>query len=65
MAVEKRVSSPLLEASSIEKIMEVDEHLAVALSGMVADARTLVDYGRVAAQVNHDEFSLLFLNLGC
>lgn len=45
--------------------MEVDEHLAVALSGMVADARTLVDYGRVAAQVNHDEFSLLFLNLGC
>ena len=51
LAVEKRVSSPLLEASSIEKIMEVDSHLAVALSGMVADARTLVDYGRVAAQV--------------
>ncbi|ORZ00250.1 nucleophile aminohydrolase [Syncephalastrum racemosum] len=52
LAVEKRVSSSLLEASSIEKIVEVDSHLAVALSGMVADARTLVDFGRVAAQ-NH------------
>ncbi|KAI7873732.1 proteasome component PUP2 [Lichtheimia hyalospora FSU 10163] len=52
LAVEKRVSSPLLEASSIEKIMEVDTHLAVALSGMVADARTMIDFGRVAAQ-NH------------
>lgn len=31
--------------------MEVDNHLAAALSGMVADARTLVDFGRVAAQV--------------
>ena len=51
LAVEKRVSSPLLEASSIEKIMEVDTHLAVALSGMVADARTMIDFGRVAAQV--------------
>lgn len=52
MAVEKRVSSPLLEASSIEKIMEIDEHLGCAVSGMTADARTMIEHARVAAQVS-------------
>ncbi|KAI8366618.1 nucleophile aminohydrolase [Radiomyces spectabilis] len=52
LAVEKRVSSPLLEASSIEKIMEIDEHLGCAVSGMTADARTMIEHARVAAQ-NH------------
>lgn len=51
MAVEKRVSSTLLEASSIEKIMEIDEHLGCAVSGMTADARTMIEHARVAAQV--------------
>ena len=27
LAVEKRVTSPLIEASSIEKVFEVDEHI--------------------------------------
>lgn len=52
LAVEKRVSSTLLEASSIEKIMEIDEHLGCAVSGMTADARTMIEHARVAAQVN-------------
>ncbi|KAF8634925.1 hypothetical protein AX15_000664 [Amanita polypyramis BW_CC] len=52
LGVEKRVQSPLLEASSIEKIMEIDTHLGCAVSGLVADARTMVDYARVTAQ-NH------------
>lgn len=52
LAVEKRVTSPLLEPSSIEKIMEVDSHLGCAMSGLTADARTLIDHGRVEAQ-NH------------
>lgn len=50
MAVEKRVTSPLLEPSSIEKVAEVDDHIGVALSGLSADARTLIDHGRVEAQ---------------
>ncbi|KAG8738801.1 proteasome component pup2 [Ceratobasidium sp. 428] len=33
LGVEKRVQSPLLEASSIEKIMEIDTHLGCAMSG--------------------------------
>lgn len=52
LAVEKRVTSPLIEASSIEKIMEVDKHIACAMSGLIADSKTLIDRARVEAQ-NH------------
>lgn len=52
LAVEKRVTSPLMETASIEKILEVDTHIGCAMSGLVADARTLVDHARVEAQ-NH------------
>lgn len=51
LGVEKRTQSPLLESSSIEKIMEIDNHIACAMSGLVADARTMVDHARVTAQV--------------
>jgi len=52
LAVEKRLTSTLLDPSSVEKIMEVDGHVAAAMSGLIADARTLVDHARVEAQ-NH------------
>lgn len=52
LAVEKRVQSPLLESSSIEKIMEIDRHLGCAMSGLTADARTMIDHARVTSQ-NH------------
>ena len=51
LGVEKRTQSVLLESSSIEKIMEIDNHIACAMSGLVADARTMVDHARVTAQV--------------
>ncbi|KAK3103905.1 hypothetical protein FSP39_022819 [Pinctada imbricata] len=52
LAVEKRVTSPLIEPASIEKIFEVDDHIACAMSGLIADSRTLIDRARVEAQ-NH------------
>ena len=52
LLVDKRVTSRLLEASSIEKIFRVDEHIGAATSGLVADARVLIDRGRVEAQIN-------------
>ncbi|KAK0447470.1 proteasome subunit alpha type 5 [Desarmillaria tabescens] len=52
LGVEQRVQSPLLEASSIEKIMEIDSHLGCAMSGLTADARTMIDHARVTSQ-NH------------
>lgn len=50
MAVEKRITSNLLEPSSIEKVAEVDTHVGVAMSGLTADARTLIDHARVESQ---------------
>jgi 20S proteasome subunit alpha 5 len=35
LAVEKRLTSPLLEAWSVEKIMEIDTHIAAAVSGLI------------------------------
>ncbi|KAK4689211.1 20S proteasome subunit alpha 5, partial [Tremellales sp. Uapishka_1] len=52
LAVEKRVHSPLLESSSIEKIMEIDSHIGCAMSGLTADARTMVDHARVTSQMH-------------
>lgn len=52
LAVEKRLTSPLLDPASVEKIAEIDGHIGAAMSGLVADARTLVDHARVEAQ-NH------------
>ena len=52
LAAEKRVTSPLLVSSSIEKIMEIDKHLGCAMSGLTADSRTMIDHARVAAQVS-------------
>ncbi len=52
LIVDKRVSSKLLEPSSIEKIFKIDEHIGVASSGLVGDARALVDRARVECQIN-------------
>jgi len=40
-----------MEPSSIEKVLEIDEHIGCAMSGMTADARTMIDHARVVAQV--------------
>lgn len=53
MAVEKRVTSPLLESFSIEKIVEVDRHIGCAMSGLTADARSMIDHARVTS-LNHN-----------
>lgn len=35
----------------MQKIMEVDEHVGCAMSGLTGDARTLIQHGRVETQV--------------
>jgi proteasome alpha subunit len=52
LLVDKRITSRLIEAESIEKIFQIDDHIGVATSGLVADARALVDRARVEAQIN-------------
>lgn len=52
LIVDRRITSRLVEPSSIEKIFKIDEHIGCATSGLVADARVLVDRARVEAQIN-------------
>jgi len=52
LAVEKRITSSLMEPTTIEKIVEVDKHCALAFSGLTADSKMLVERARVESQ-NH------------
>ena len=52
LIVDKRITSHLIEPDSIEKIFQIDEHIACATSGLVTDGRTLVDRARIDAQIN-------------
>lgn len=51
LAVEKRLTSPLIVPSSVEKVFEIDTHVGCAVSGLTADARMLVEHARVEGQV--------------
>ncbi len=53
LIADRRIPNPkLAEPSSLEKIHQIDENIACATAGLVADARVLVDYARLAAQIN-------------
>lgn len=52
LIVDKRITSRLVEPTSIEKIFKLDDHVGCATSGLVADARSLVDRARLEAQIN-------------
>jgi proteasome alpha subunit len=46
----KRIPSPLIVGESHEKIFQIDKHIAASSSGLVADARKLIDFARLEAQ---------------
>lgn len=52
LIVDKRITSRLVEPDSIEKIFAIDDHIGCATSGLVADARALIDRARLDAQIN-------------
>ncbi|MFZ2456945.1 MAG: archaeal proteasome endopeptidase complex subunit alpha [Candidatus Altiarchaeia archaeon] len=52
LAVDKNIASKLIVPSSIEKIFQIDEHIGIAASGLVADARRLIEEARTKAQRN-------------
>ncbi|MFX0188690.1 MAG: archaeal proteasome endopeptidase complex subunit alpha [Candidatus Hodarchaeota archaeon] len=45
-----KIPSNLMDADSIDKIFQVDDHIGVAISGLHADSRVLINYARVQAQ---------------
>jgi len=52
LVVDKRPTSTLVEPKSIEKIFQIDEHIGAATSGLVADARNLIEKARLESQIN-------------
>lgn len=52
LAVDKNIASRLIIPASIEKIFQIDEHIGIAASGLVADARRLISEARLKAQRN-------------
>ncbi len=52
LVAEKRIRSPLLVESSVEKLHKTDDHIGIASAGHVADSRQLIDYARQRAQVD-------------
>ena len=50
LAAQIKIPSVLMDADSIDKIFQVDEHIGVAISGLHADSRALINYARVQAQ---------------
>ena len=48
--VDKRVTSKLRVPEAIEKMFVIDDHVAAAASGIISDARVLVDRAQMRAQ---------------
>eukprot|EP00667_Euglena_gracilis_P020369 EG_transcript_22055 len=51
LATEKKMATPLMDASSIQKISALDGHVGLVYSGMGPDARVLVSSARKQCQV--------------
>ncbi|MCQ5362390.1 MAG: archaeal proteasome endopeptidase complex subunit alpha [Candidatus Methanomethylicia archaeon] len=52
LAVEKKKISPLIDPSSMEKILKIDDHVGATFAGLSSDARILIDRARQEAQIN-------------
>lgn len=50
LVTDKRIVDPLVVPHSVEKIFEVDEHIAATAAGIISDARVLIERAQVKAQ---------------
>lgn len=58
LVADKRILDKLMVAFSVEKVFQIDEHIAAAASGIVSDGRMLTEKAQVIAQqhrVTYDE----------
>ncbi len=52
LVVQKRLHTTLIEKENVKKIFAIDDHIAVAIAGLTADARILVNQARIQAQIH-------------
>jgi len=52
LVTDKRIVDKLIVADAVEKIWQVDDHIAITAAGILSDARILVERAQVKAQEN-------------
>ena len=50
LVADKRINSKLIVPAAIEKMFRIDDHIAATASGIISDARVLVDRSQLKAQ---------------
>ncbi|MBW3018178.1 archaeal proteasome endopeptidase complex subunit alpha [Candidatus Woesearchaeota archaeon] len=50
LVVDKRIMDKLMVGEAVEKIFQIDDHMAAAVSGLVSDGRVLVERAQIRAQ---------------
>ena len=55
IVVDKRIDN-LLVSDFTEKIMQIDEHIGAAISGLISDGRTLIEKSQLKAQMHRITF---------
>lgn len=50
LVADKRIVDPLILSESVEKIFQIDNHIGATASGILSDARVLVERSQVKAQ---------------
>jgi proteasome alpha subunit len=50
LVADKRIVDPLVVTSAIEKIFQIDDHIGATASGIISDARVLIERAQVKAQ---------------
>ncbi len=56
IVADKRIIDKLMVPESIEKIYQIDEHIAVTVSGLVSDGRVLIERAQLKAQQHRVSF---------
>ncbi len=56
VVTDKRIVDSLIVSDSVEKIFQIDEHISATASGILSDARVLIERAQVKAQQNRITF---------
>jgi proteasome alpha subunit len=50
LVTDKRIVDPLVVPEAVEKIFQIDDHIAASAAGIISDARVLIERSQVKAQ---------------
>jgi len=56
LVADKRLVDPLVVPEAVEKTFKIDDHIAAAASGILSDARVLIERAQIRAQQNRVTF---------